>query len=232
MLNIQSSIRGVVRRVYLKVFPVQYKETHELRYWNSRVAAERVLRNDHYQYFYSSFFGLDLSFYKGKKILDVGCGPRGSLEWATEASERIGLDPLASEYLKLGANRHKMRYVDAPSERMPFEKDHFDVVCSFNSLDHVADLGKTVAEIKRVVKPAGLLLLIVEINHPVTANEPIVIKDVAPLFADAFDLSDLRRYEIGDHDIYGQLRKEARFDDDDVTDRPAIVAAKFTKRPV
>jgi len=232
MSVIRESLGRVADSVYAKVFPTRYKEAHELSYWNGRVAAESVLHNEHYQFFYTEFFGLDLSFYQGKKILDIGCGPRGSLEWATEASERVGLDPLATEYLKMGASRHQMRYVDAPSEHIPFPDGHFDVVCSFNSLDHVGDLDLTTAEIKRVLKPSGLFLLITEINHPATACEPIVIKDVASVFADAFEIESLRTYEIGDqHDIYGQLRMNARFDEDDATDRPAIVAAKLVKRP-
>ena len=39
------------------------------------------------------YFNLDKSFYKNKRILDVGCGPRGSLEWDDMALERVGLDP-------------------------------------------------------------------------------------------------------------------------------------------
>ena len=28
----------------------------------------------------------------GMRVLDVGCGPRGSLEWATMAARRVGID--------------------------------------------------------------------------------------------------------------------------------------------
>jgi len=53
--------------------------------------------------------------------LDIGCGPRGSLEWADMTKERYGLDPLANEYLKLGADKHKMKYVASGAEKIPFE---------------------------------------------------------------------------------------------------------------
>src|SRR4029079_10710133 len=101
--------------------------------------------------FYTSHFGLSASDYAGKRILDIGCGPRGSLEWADMTAERVGLDPLADEYLKLGAKNHKMSYVAAPSEKIPFPDGHFDVVCSFNSLDHVDDIPTTINKIIRVV---------------------------------------------------------------------------------
>ena len=53
------------------------------------------------------------------------------------AAERVGLDTLAPKYLKMGADRHKMTYVAASSDAIPFPAQHFDVVCAFNSLDHV-----------------------------------------------------------------------------------------------
>jgi ubiquinone/menaquinone biosynthesis C-methylase UbiE len=61
----------------------------------------------------------------------------------------------------MGAQHHKMTYVAASSDAIPFAAGHFDAVCSLNSLDHVADLEKTVAEIKRVVRSGGPL----SVNH-------------------------------------------------------------------
>jgi ubiquinone/menaquinone biosynthesis C-methylase UbiE len=192
---------------------------------------EKVLNNSHYCYFYTNYFDLDIKFYTGKKILDVGCGPRGSLAWAVEADERIGLDSLATEYLAMGADRHNMQYVDAPAEAIPFPANHFDVVCSFNSLDHVKDLQKALTEIHRVLKPDGIFLLIVEINHPPTATEPIEIRDVDAVFGTHFEIQSSRKYEIGDlHDIYGQIRSNSRFDELDHAERPAILTAKLIKR--
>ena len=126
-----------------RFFPEKYKELHEFSYWKERRRTEGTLWNDHYQYFYTDHFSLSPNFYSGKRVLDIGCGPRGSLEWADMASERIGLDPLANRYLKLGAADHKMRYVSAHSESIPFSDGYFDVVCSFNSLDHVSNLEAT-----------------------------------------------------------------------------------------
>jgi len=164
----------------------------------------------------------------GEKILDVGCGPRGSLEWATEAAERIGLDPLANEYLKLGADKHQMRYVDSPAEHIPFSNDYFDVVCTFNSLDHVANVGATASEIKRVLKPGGTFLIMVEVDHEPTACEPVTIHDVPALFGDVLELCEYKKFEIGDHDMYGQIRKGDHYDES-VPNRPAWITARFMK---
>ena len=202
MPQLPPRLRAFTDYVYKRMAPRRFKQYRELVYWRSRVQRETVLSNDHYAYFYTGFFGLDREFYRDKRILDIGCGPRGSLEWADLAQERVGLDPLAGEYMGLGARRHRMRYVEAPAEAIPFPDGHFDVVCSFNSLDHVDDFSRAVAETKRVTKPGGLFLLIVEANHPAMVTEPVTVRwEDIRLFEDAFEATSVRRYEIGDTDI-------------------------------
>lgn len=175
---------------------VKFKEAFELAYWKTTRLFDKEFGNDHYKYFYTEYFGLDDDFYKSKKILDIGCGPRGSLEWANMASERIGLDPLANSYLKMGADQHQMTYVNSYVEDTPFEDNHFDVICSFNSLDHVGDLNKSCEEIKRILKPEGLFLLIVDIHRMPTPTEPQQLKwDFVDQYFGGFDLVEEKHLE-------------------------------------
>jgi ubiquinone/menaquinone biosynthesis C-methylase UbiE len=148
------------------------KHSKELQFWQARKKAEGTLSSEQYEFFYTVAFGLARAFYVGQRILDIGCGPRGSLEWADGASERIGLDPLVPNYRKLGIDRHKMSYCAAPSERIPYADGYFDVVASINSLDHVDDVNQTAKEIGRVTKAGGLFLLAVEVNHRKRICEP------------------------------------------------------------
>lgn len=84
-------------------FPRQLKGYVELKYWKDRLHHEGELKNAHYKYFYTSHFDLSEEDWTGAVVLDIGCGPRGSLEWADMTKERYGLDPLAKDYLKLGS---------------------------------------------------------------------------------------------------------------------------------
>ena len=230
--SLTDKLGRLYNRVELRVFPLHAKEREEITYWKTKLAAEGQLSNEHYLYSYTSTFDIEPSFYAGKRILDIGCGPRGSLEWADMAAERVGLDTLAPKYLKMGADRHKMTYVAASSDAIPFATEHFDVVCSFNSLDHVAHLEKTIAEIKRVVRPGGLFLLIVEVNHRPTASEPIDLPwSISQAFMDAFSLLNEKRYEMDkNREIYRQIYIDDRFDDANPVDRPGILVAKFKKK--
>lgn len=109
------------------------KEFCELSYWKLKKLQNRKLDNSHYRHFYTTYFSLSEELYENKTILDIGCGPRGSLEWADMAKKRIGVDPLADKYLKMEAKNHVKAYV----ENLPFPVNYFDAICSFNSLDHI-----------------------------------------------------------------------------------------------
>lgn len=150
------------------------KEFYEWLFWKIQKIKERRLKNDHYEEFFTEYFGFYHADYDGKKIMDIGCGPRGSLEWAEMAEERIGLDTLADRYVRMEGKHHQMKYVNAGSEKIPFEDGYFDFVSSFNSLDHVDDLGQSIQEIMRVIKPGGYFLLISDIHSHPTICEPSV----------------------------------------------------------
>lgn len=186
--NFRSAIISVLNSV--PWLGKKLKHSRELEYWKFRKEAEGALNNNLYEYYFTKHFDIEREFYRDKRILDVGCGPRGSLEWADLAIERVGLDPLVPSYRTLGIDKHAMSYCAAPSEAIPFNDSHFDVVSCINALDHVDNVPCTVREIMRVIKPGGLLLLIVEVNHRVRICEPHnldpgLVESFAPAFAPA-----------------------------------------------
>ncbi len=206
------------------------KRAAELAYWIRNFLKERRLGNDHYEFLYTTPFGLDRDHYSGKTLLDVGCGPRGSLEWADHAKDRVGLDPLADRYRMLGARTHAMQYVKGTAESIPFSDDHFDVVSSFNSLDHVDDLDTAVRELCRVLKPGGLFLLLTDVNHKPTITEPLTLRwDVVDRFTPPLRALDVRRYERVRPGMYESIISAVPYDDENPQSRYGILSALLTK---
>ena len=202
----------------------------ELAYWQKRKNIEHDLSNDHYIWFYTSHFGLPLSFYEQKRVLDIGCGPRGSLEWADNALERVGLDPLADSYLNMGCNQHKMQYVAANAESIPFSDGYFDVVCSFNSLDHVDDLDQAISEIIRVTVAGGIFLLLTDVNHEPTQCEPIWFSwDIVDKFVPYMRILDVRNHEKCTNGLYQSIARDVSYDHSDSRSRYGILSAKCQK---
>ena len=201
------------------------KRLAEFSYWTVRRIREGTLSNAHYEFLYTDHFHLDRTFYKGKRILDVGCGPRGSLEWAADAAERVGLDPLAAGYLRLGAQAHRMAYVSAPAEQMPFPDGHFDVVSSFNSLDHVDRLDDAIGEIRRVLADGGVLLLVTDVNHKPTVTEPITFDwDIVDRFA-PMRVVRSARYEKAVSGMYESLVRAEPYDEANPAPRYGVLSA-------
>jgi len=191
MVSVINKVKTAVGNGIGFVFPLAWKRFSELRFWKKLLRNEwgGRLINDWYEDLYTEVYCLRREDYAGKRILDIGCGPAGSLEWADMTAQRVGLDPLVPSYLKLGADQHKMEYIASGAEHIPFSDGYFDFVSSLNSLDHVDNLDATIREIKRVVKKGGFFLLSVEIDHPPTSTEPIYIDDLAlQKFAPEFEV--------------------------------------------
>lgn len=97
-------------------------------------------------------------------ILDVGTG-RGNfiqqiIRVYDDYSEIIGIDTTLKsiETARNNFGDEKIQFVQMDAEDMKFKDDSFDVVCLSNSLHHLKDIGTTIAEMKRVLKPNGILV--------------------------------------------------------------------------
>ena len=117
------------------------------------------------------------------RILDCGCGPGsitvGLAQWAPDG-ETIGID-LGAEQLEgararardLGVNNVAFRQGNI--FELPFGEGSFDVVFSQTVLFHIPDPEKALAEIKRVLRPGGLVALRDGINSSIMIwpDEPL-----------------------------------------------------------
>lgn len=92
----------------------------------------------------------------GMRLLEVGCG-RGFLTacFREQGLDAVGIDanPHAIEQ-GVAANLFVMQ-----AERLDFPDASFDLLCSFHAIEHVPPIGQALAEMARVVKPGGRLLI-------------------------------------------------------------------------
>jgi SAM-dependent methyltransferase len=107
------------------------------------------------------------------RVLDLGCGDGITdlglaLRWRPE--ELVGVDPfrgyerlpeiVRAAHLPLTELPPLLRFLPADANALPFADDHFDVVLSWGSLEHIAGgYAQALAEIRRVLKPGGLLFV-------------------------------------------------------------------------
>jgi ubiquinone/menaquinone biosynthesis C-methylase UbiE len=168
-----ETIRTIASSIPGRWMPRSFKYAAEYGFWKSRKILEGNLGNSHYEQIMLKMGGFaGREALAGKVIADFGCGPRGSLCWATEASRRIGIDVLVDQYRKLGIDEHDMEYVQCSEESIPLPDNSVDVLFTMNALDHVVFLDVICSELRRILRPGGILVALINLEEKATFCEP------------------------------------------------------------
>jgi ubiquinone/menaquinone biosynthesis C-methylase UbiE len=98
----------------------------------------------------------------GMALLDIGASPHGyamekCFAFDVHRYMGIGLDIDAAEDVRFGDAEGSLRYMNA--QDLAFADGSFDLVVSMSTFEHIADVPKALAEIHRVLRPGGAVLL-------------------------------------------------------------------------
>jgi len=98
------------------------------------------------EYIYKSFFK------KTGKLLDIGCG-RG---YYIDAFNKLGFETGGCD---VEVVREDVIQVNLEKSKLPYEDNTFDFVFSKSVIEHIKNTDNYLSEIKRVLKPDGMLFL-------------------------------------------------------------------------
>lgn len=99
---------------------------------------------------------------KDKTVLDIACGEGyGANLLAISAKQVTGVDIDVSTITAASKKYKKtnLSFITGKVEAIPLPDHSFDVVVSFETLEHTGEHTKMIQEIKRVLKPGGILII-------------------------------------------------------------------------
>jgi ubiquinone/menaquinone biosynthesis C-methylase UbiE len=106
------------------------------------------------------------------RVLDVGCGTGNLLPFLEAAGYRmqeyVGVD-LSPEMLRIARSKPchvPASWITADAARLPLRESSFDIAVSASVLHYWDDVDAGLAEIRRVLRPGGHLLLLDWVRDP------------------------------------------------------------------
>ena len=111
------------------------------------------------EHFYRYLFAKE--FIKDKIVLDIASGTGYGSGFLKDNKAKIvigaDIDFEAVSYSR--KNFHNAHYLQSDAIHLPFRNNFFDVVVSFETIEHLREYQKFLYEIKRVLKKTGVLII-------------------------------------------------------------------------
>ena len=129
-----------------------------------RDTGERLLPDEHRETLihaeHLARYRLAASLVQGRRVLDAACGEGYGTALLAEAGARsaVGVDN-AEEAVSHARAKYGLDYRQAGVTELPFVDGSFDVVVSFETIEHVADPPSALGEFRRVLTEDGLLIV-------------------------------------------------------------------------
>jgi ubiquinone/menaquinone biosynthesis C-methylase UbiE len=102
--------------------------------------------------------------FAGKKVLEIGIG-QGSdlLQFARAGAVCHGVD-ITDNHIRLTTKNFELNGIPvdirkSDATRLPFADETFDCVYSFGVIHHIPEADRVLAEVRRVLKPGGTLMI-------------------------------------------------------------------------
>src|SRR5438876_7366584 len=97
----------------------------------------------------------------GKKVLEIGCNTGYGTKIISRVCRRIiGVD-LSASALKVAAERYSganINYLLIDGLKLPFADGEFELIISFQVIEHISNYDTYLSELKRVLAPAGMVI--------------------------------------------------------------------------
>jgi len=152
-------------------------------------------------------YRFSLPYIKNMVVLDIGCGARcGPWILSGVVSKVVGIDVSgeAISYCLKNWSKDNISYLMADAVDLPFPDQSFDAVVSFEVIEHLDDCQQYLAEVSRVLKPAGVFILSTP-NRPVTSPDGVFTNPDHIREYDSKEFTNILASQFTGITLYGQM---------------------------
>ena len=154
----------------------------------------------------------------GKNVLDIACGEGyGSHYLAQKAASVVGVDVDSAtvEHAQATYSHPGLRYSQGDCADIPLDDNSIDVVVSFETIEHHERHDEMMQEIKRVLRPDGLLIISSPDKHEYSEkpgyNNPYHVKELYKQeFQDLLKSHFANTSLVGQRVVYGSAMWDTR----------------------
>ena len=131
--------------------------------------------------------------YRGKRLLDLGCGMGHTASLLSELVDVVGID-FSEEAIRIASRKSRGAFICNSAEELPFPDNFFDYVVAKDILEHVPDDSRVLDEIRRVCRDDAVLLMYLPCNlDGLNFSTESIIKKLTGYTLDE-EVGHLRRY--------------------------------------
>ncbi|WP_267102387.1 glycosyltransferase [Xanthomonas sacchari] len=144
---------------------------------------------------------------RGRRVLDVACGEGYGSALLADVAEAVDGVDIAVEAVSSARStygtRANLRFHEASATRLPFANASFDLVISFETVEHLLEQEQMLEELRRVLRPDGILV-ISSPNRPIYSDARNYRNEFHVRELDFEEFSALLGRQFPAVDFYGQ----------------------------
>jgi SAM-dependent methyltransferase len=176
--------------------------------WSPGLGGERVVEDVHYGWLmrdHLARYHFAARYCQRKRVLDVATGTGYGAHILREEGARevvaVDREQAALDYAAVRYGTDGLRWVSADAYALPFAAE-FDVVVSFETIEHLKDPEQFVRECRRTIKPGGTFL----VSTPLNVGGPFV-SDYHELEFTRTEFQALLERHFSQVHLFGQRRE-------------------------
>lgn len=194
-------------------YPIE-KRTEDIRFTGERLVMNTFVKQNygHVLEEHIQRYKLACKYVQTKNILDAACGSGYGSEMMAQAgaSHTVGLD-ISDESVKSANKKYgseKIEFIVGDINHLSYKAETFDVVISFETIEHISNGDAWIKESARVLKDGGLFIISTPNRYMMNPGAYFEDKPKNPYHIFEYNIYEfagalLKEYEI--IDLYGQI---------------------------